>query len=99
MILCIQRKKTDILIGNSYKSHLLVVVHTEREDKIRIISARKATKKMKGSNMKKMSKDQDVLEEYDFSKGIKGKYAKRYEEGTNVVIIEPDVAKFFPDNE
>jgi len=34
-----------ILIGNSYKSRLLVVVHTERGNKIRIISARKATKK------------------------------------------------------
>lgn len=33
-----------ILIGNSFKNHLLVVVHTERGDKIRIISARKATK-------------------------------------------------------
>lgn len=34
-----------ILIGNSYKNRLLVVIHTEREEKIRIISARKATKK------------------------------------------------------
>jgi len=34
-----------ILIGNSYKNRLLVIVHTERGDKIRIISARKATKK------------------------------------------------------
>jgi len=34
-----------ILIGNSYKNRLLVIVHTERRDKIRIISARKATKK------------------------------------------------------
>jgi hypothetical protein len=33
-----------ILIGNSYKNNLLVVVHTERIDKIRIISARKSTK-------------------------------------------------------
>ena len=33
------------LIGNSVKSRLLVIVHTERGDKIRIISARKATKK------------------------------------------------------
>ena len=33
-----------ILIGTSLKNHLLVVVHTERGDKIRIISARKATK-------------------------------------------------------
>ena len=33
-----------VLIGNSYKNRLLAVVHTEREDKIRIISARKTTK-------------------------------------------------------
>jgi len=33
-----------VLIGNSYKNRLLVVAHTERGDKIRIISARKATK-------------------------------------------------------
>jgi len=33
-----------ILVGNSYKNRLLVIVHAEREDKIRIISARKATK-------------------------------------------------------
>ncbi|MBI5099143.1 MAG: hypothetical protein HZB30_07870 [Nitrospirae bacterium] len=54
---------------------------------------------MKGSNMKKMRKDSDMLEEYDFSKGIRGKYAKRYAEGTNVIVIEPDVAKFFPDHD
>ncbi len=49
--------------------------------------------------MKKMQKDPDMLEEYDFSKGIRGKYAKKYSEGTNVVIIDPDVAKFFPDHD
>ena len=54
---------------------------------------------MKGNNMKRMQKDRDMLEEYDFSKGIQGKYAKKYREGTNVVVIDPDVAKFFPDHE
>jgi len=49
--------------------------------------------------MKRMQKDPDMLEEYDFSKGIQGKYAKRYAEGTNVVVIEPDVAKVFPDHD
>ena len=53
----------------------------------------------KRSNMKRMQKDPDMLEEYDFSKGIQGKYAKKYREGTNVVVIEPDVAKFFPDHD
>lgn len=32
------------LLGNSYKNHLLVTVFTERHDRIRIISSRKATK-------------------------------------------------------
>lgn len=35
--------------------------------------------------------------EYDFSKGVRGKYAKRYVEGSNVVVLEPDVAREFPD--
>ena len=47
--------------------------------------------------MKPMSNDPDMLEEYDFSEGIRGKYAKRYSKGTNVVIIDPDVVEFFPD--
>ncbi len=47
--------------------------------------------------MKPMSNDPDMLEEYDFSKGIRGKYAKRYSKGTNVVVIDEDVAEFFPD--
>lgn len=54
---------------------------------------------MKGQNMKRMRRDPDMLEEYDFSKGIQGKYAKRYREGANVVVIDPDVAKMFPDHE
>ena len=47
--------------------------------------------------MKKMCNDPDMLEEYDFSGGVRGKYAKRYAEGTNVVVIDPDVAEYFPD--
>jgi len=34
--------------------------------------------------------------EYDFSGGVRGKYAKRYAQGTNVVLLEPDVADAFP---
>ena len=49
--------------------------------------------------MKIMNNDPDMLEEYDFSKGVRGKYAKRYAEGTNVVLIDPDVAEFFPDHD
>ena len=47
----------------------------------------------------KTRRDPDMLDEYDFSKGVRGKYAKRYAEGTNVVILSPDVAQVFPDSD
>ena len=40
-----------------------------------------------------------MLDEYDFSEGVRGKYAKRYAEGTNIVVLSPDVAQVFPDSE
>ncbi len=40
-----------------------------------------------------------MQEEYDFSKGIRGKYAERYNQGNNIVILSPDVAEVFPDSE
>jgi hypothetical protein len=40
----------------------------------------------------------DMRDEYDFSKGVRGKYAKRYAERTNVVALDPDVAAVFPDS-
>ena len=47
--------------------------------------------------------DSDTMrDEYDISalgKPVKGKYAKRYEEGTNVVVIDPDLAEKFPTTE
>lgn len=36
-----------------------------------------------------------MRKEYDFSKGIKGKYAAKYKAGTNIVLLDPDVAKVF----
>jgi hypothetical protein len=42
------------------------------------------------------NQDPDLLEEYDFSKGVRGKYAKRYREGTNLVRLDDDVAAMFP---
>lgn len=34
--------------------------------------------------------------EYDFSRGARGKYSRRYHRGANVVVLEPDVARAFP---
>jgi len=39
-----------------------------------------------------------MRDEYDFSRGKRGKYARRYAEGTNVVVLDPDVAKVFPNS-
>ena len=45
--------------------------------------------------------DDELASEYDLSEllkgGVRGKYAKRYEEGTNLVLLAPDVAAVFPD--
>ena len=38
----------------------------------------------------------EMRAEYDFSPGLRGKYARRYAQGTNVVVLEADVAKIFP---
>jgi hypothetical protein len=42
--------------------------------------------------------DPDILPEYDFSGGRRGRYAQRYAQGTNVVLLDPDVAAHFPDS-
>ena len=38
----------------------------------------------------------EMLPEYDFSQGQRGKYAARYARGSNVVVLDPDVARDFP---
>jgi hypothetical protein len=53
--------------------------------------------------MKKVEPETEVDEmrpEYDFSKlkgRVRGKYVERYREGTNLVLLAPDVAEAFPD--
>ena len=46
----------------------------------------------------KTSQEPDILPEYDFSRGTRGKYARRYAGGANVVVLDPDVARFFSDS-
>ncbi|MCK4626314.1 MAG: hypothetical protein KAV00_13430 [Phycisphaerae bacterium] len=36
--------------------------------------------------------------EYDFSGGVRGKYAARYARGTNIVMLDPDVRDVFTDS-
>ena len=46
--------------------------------------------------------DDDLRPEYDLSKlkgGVRGKYARRFKAGTNLVLLSPDVARYFPDED
>jgi len=46
----------------------------------------------------KSKKNDEMRSHYDFSGGVRGKYAARYAEGTNVIVLAPDVAEVFPDS-
>jgi hypothetical protein len=51
--------------------------------------------------MKKKASERDGLPmraEYDFSEGVRGKYARRFKRGTNIVVLEPEIAEVFPDS-
>jgi len=88
-----------VTMGSAFTGKLLVVVHTDRGDNIRVISARPAAENARV--MKKASNKsgrKPMRNEYDFSQGERGKYAQRYAQGTNVVVLEPDVAKAFPNS-
>jgi len=55
---------------------------------------------MKKANNKESA--DNLRPEYDLSKlkgGVRGKYAKRFQKGTNLVLLSPDVAKYFPDEQ
>jgi hypothetical protein len=49
---------------------------------------------------RKTREDEDTMRpEYDFGKGVRGKHAARYAEGTNVMVIDPQVLDVFPDSD
>jgi len=56
---------------------------------------------MKDANMKKPASKRGspgMREEYDFSGGVRGKYVNRYRSGTNVALLDPELAEAFPDS-
>jgi hypothetical protein len=55
---------------------------------------------MKKASPNKQNPDRDTMRaEYDFSKGSRGVTAKRYAQGTNVVVIDPELQSLFPNAE
>ncbi len=47
--------------------------------------------------VRRSNNHRDIAPEYDFSSGVRGKYAGRYAQGSNVVVLDPDVAAVFRD--
>ena len=53
---------------------------------------------MKNGASRKRRQDEDTMRpEYDFSKAVRDVTAARYAQGTNIVLLDPDVAELFPD--
>jgi hypothetical protein len=73
---------------------------TLKEAGIFALSARESRADENDGIIKKpRERNNEMLREYDFSQGVRGKYARRYARGSNVVVLEPDVAKVFPNAE
>ena len=56
---------------------------------------------MKDASTKKPPSKRHATEmraEYDFSGGVRGKYVDRYRQGTNVVLLDPELAEVFPNS-
>jgi len=90
-----------IIIGMSENNRLLLVAHSDDGVTIRKL-ARANQQDASESDMKKdlIEMEDDLRDEYDFSQlknRVRGKYVERYQTGTNVVRLEPDVAEIFPD--
>ena len=54
------------------------------------------------NNNKYNEMEDELRPEYDLSTlkgGVRGKYALKYKEGTNLILLDPDVAEVFKDNE
>ena len=45
------------------------------------------------------SEAEEMQPEYDFSGGVRGKYARRYHQESNIVVLDPDVAERCPNSE
>jgi len=98
------QEEREITIGCTMKRHVVFVSHCERAGRIRIISARRATRSEQkqyeeGTSIKR---NDELRREYDLSRlkgGVRGKYYHRATAGMNLVLIEPDLASLFPDSE
>jgi hypothetical protein len=60
--------------------------------------ARRAAARRRAMKKDKNKTDPPMRDHYDFTGGERGKHYQQYVEGTNIVILDPDVAELFPDS-
>ena len=89
-----------ITIGLSNRGRILLSC-IPKEKIISVSSVPDSRRRGREGHMEKHPVDNpepDMLDEYDFADGARGKYAKLYDEGTNLVLLDPDVAEVFPNS-
>jgi len=69
--------------------------HSEGEARFLSLGWRHARNAEQMKQVKKRKAD-DLRPEYDFAAGVRGRHYRAYRAGTNVVVLEPDVAEAFP---
>jgi uncharacterized DUF497 family protein len=88
-----------VITGLSDRQRHLVIVHRTEVIKSES-SAHDWQRRMKEESMnKKQNKEVEMLDEYDFTGGVRGKYVDRLANRKNVITLEPDVAAVFTDSE
>ena len=85
-----------LLSGMTTTRRFMVVAHNDRGGRVRIICAWRRPAKNEQA-MKKADID-DMRPEYEFSGGVRGKYLPRLAKGANVVVLDRDMAKVFPNS-
>jgi uncharacterized DUF497 family protein len=91
-----------VVFGQSLAGRLLVVARREPIAFASLVPGRRLAQK--GSSMKKDDPEyeDDLRTEYkrsDFSELVRGRYAERLKEGSNIVVLDPRVAQAFPNSE
>lgn len=63
------------------------------------VTKERKTGRMKKGSMDMVEETDTMRSQYDFSKGVRGKHHEAYQQGTNVILLEPDLAKIFKDSQ
>jgi uncharacterized DUF497 family protein len=86
-----------LLIGLSARGRLLVVAHADLGERNSESSAHGSQLDASDARMKKRRRN-EMRREYDFSEGVRGKYIARLSRGSNVVVLDADVAAVYRDS-